>query len=178
MFEKLKLIPNILFNPRLAYRKVKETPELDFSLALVVALGVVMSFGLLNTPEAKVWLKILMLVLGIVGAVFGTLLFAYLLHWTSNIFLRKSEDFNPVRLMLPYAYLPFIVAMVLRVSIPLTAGLVVTIVAAVWGFIILTFFVSEIRKADLTKSFYATGLAFIIVAIPFVLNTIFVVWGK
>lgn len=171
MFEKLKLIPNILFNPRIAYHKIKQTPELDFSLALVVALGIVMSFGLLNNPETKVWLKILMLVLGIVGAVFGTLLFAYLLHWTCNIFLRESKDFNPIRLMLPYSYLPLIVAMVLRVSIPSTAGLIVSMIAGVWGFVILTVFVSEIRKGELMKSFFATGIALLVILIPLLLTT-------
>jgi hypothetical protein len=156
MLEKLTLSPNILFNSRLAYRKIKQAPELDFSLALVVALGVVMSFGLLNNPEAEVWLKILMLVLGIVGALFGTLLFAYLLHWISNMFLRETKDFNPIRLMLPYAYLPFIVAMLLRISLPPTAGLIVCVAAVIWGVVILTLFISEIKKGDLVKSFYAT----------------------
>lgn len=174
--KKLLLVPDFLFRPRHAYAEVQQSPELDFSLLVLVVTAVV--------SIKDTWLshdfdtELLMIVLAFIGAIIGTILsavlYAHLLGWIASLF-KKGDDANKLRLAIPYCFLPIILGNLITLMVSNDRmDMVIRIVCAIWAYAIAAILVSEVKGMALVKAIFTMLISNLVLLIPFGLVYFFV----
>lgn len=148
------------------------------SLLLVAIMGIMS--GLNNyLPTVNSWksmvtdgkflMHLMMILLPVIGVFFSTILYAGLLNWVSGKFkpVLKSEMESPVRMALPFTYIPTILFLAVSLFIPNDEiRLTLNILVMLWSYGLVVLMISVVKQVDYLKAFLITVLAVAVVVVP------------
>lgn len=160
------------------------------SLLLVAIMGIMT--GLNNyLPTVKSWesmvtdgkflMHLMMILLPVIGVFFSTILYAGLLNWVADKFkpVKKTDDESPVRMALPFTYIPTILFLAVSLFIPNDEiRLTLNIIVMIWSYGLVVLMIAVVKQVDYLKAFLITVLAVAVVVVPVAIIYGSFVWLK